>query len=62
MSGIGKAVENGEAPLGAQTPEGYLVRGGGVIAPADTDFDSVMCQRFGDILGRVSPDPAPTHS
>lgn len=48
-----KAVAEGRTPPGVDDPGAYHVRGGGTIAPAGADFDSVMRERFGDELGRV---------
>jgi phthalate 4,5-dioxygenase oxygenase subunit len=47
------AAAKGDAPPGRDDPGAYLVRGGGVIAPAAEDFDAVMRRRFADELGRV---------
>jgi hypothetical protein len=43
----------GGSPLGRNDAAAYRVRGGGIVAPADTGFDDVMQLRFGDPLGRV---------
>lgn len=48
-----KAVADGNSPPGANEPDAYRVRGGGIIAPAETDFDSVMRLRFEDEIGRI---------
>jgi hypothetical protein len=59
MLDAAKAVAAGHAPTGVEEPDAYRVRGGGIIAPAEADFDSVMQMRFGDELGRiVAPSPA----
>ncbi|HMN78295.1 MAG TPA: Rieske 2Fe-2S domain-containing protein [Burkholderiaceae bacterium] len=47
------AAARGEAPPGRDDPQAYLVRGGGVVASASDDFDTVMRRRFGDEFGRV---------
>jgi phenylpropionate dioxygenase-like ring-hydroxylating dioxygenase large terminal subunit len=43
----------GGTPLGADAPEEYRVRGGGIVAPADADLEEVMRMRFGDEVGRI---------
>jgi phthalate 4,5-dioxygenase len=48
-----KGLANGIAPLGADDPESYLVRGGGIVAPAAANFDEVMRLRFGNATGHV---------
>jgi phthalate 4,5-dioxygenase len=47
------SVAKGESPPGRDEPDAYLVRGGGIVAPAGEDFEAVMRRRFGDGLGRV---------
>lgn len=58
MLDAAKAVAAGDAPPGAEEPDAYRVRGGGIIAPAEVDFDSVMRMRFGNELGLIAPQEA----
>jgi phenylpropionate dioxygenase-like ring-hydroxylating dioxygenase large terminal subunit len=53
MIDAAKVAAAGGTPLGADDPAAYRVRGGGIVAPAQANFDEVMQLRFGDALGRI---------
>jgi phthalate 4,5-dioxygenase oxygenase subunit len=53
MLDAARAAARGEAPLGANEPESYKVRAGGIVAPAGEKFEQVMDIRFGDAIGRI---------
>ena len=46
------AKENGDAPLGVETPEAYRVRSGDYVANKETSIETVISERFGDFAGQ----------
>ena len=49
-------VEAGGEPIGADNPQSYSVRSGGIVAPEALPFAEVMSERFGDPIGRVAAE------
>lgn len=53
MLDAANALARGDTPLGADDPDAYRVRAGGIVAPAAASFTEVMQLRFHDDIGRI---------